>query len=427
MKRTISMGVAAVTLGVLSMTVDPAQYGFSPTAAPAVNAAALQKALDGGNRTVKVSVPGVYGLDRTLYMDSDTELEFAKGVELRKDAKYAIVLANRGAHAGHWNTNLVVRGMTLRVNGNEQLVDPNGPAPGLHGQVSFFHVRNVRIEDFVCTDFTAYQYCIQVAGFEGFTVDGFDIRGKKDGVHLNAGRDFRIRNGVLCTYDDGVAINAGEWPSCTPEMGSVEDGVVENIRDLAGGHCNFARVITGAWIDWHKGMKVQRNDIFCVGTNVYGVVPMPVSTNEFVSLTPPTHTHGVWKSPEGINFLFLQANGTRRADIRNVVFRNIRMEATRCISCSWELGEWARLIHPELPRKDYPVIDIRLENVVKTAPGPIVTGNADAKIDFVDCRSEKGGLLTMWWSRGRTHCPVRDVRVNNGETIHNDTGSMTVK
>ena len=103
------------------------------------------------------------------------------------------------------------------------------------------------------------------------------------------------------------------------------------------------------------------------------------------------------------------------------------MDCARGISCSWETYEWARLIHPELRREDYPSIDIRLENVVKTADGPIIGGNADAKIDFVHCRAEKGPLLSMYWSSNRTQCPVRDVRVNNGETIHNDTGSMTVK
>ena len=40
-------------------------------------------------------------------------------------------------------------------------------------------------------------------------------------------------------------------------------------RALDGGKCNFARVITGSWKQWHPGMKLQRCDIFNVGKNVY--------------------------------------------------------------------------------------------------------------------------------------------------------------
>ena len=409
------------------LEVNASDFGFLPTASAEANARALQRALDGGRRIVRVTTAGNYLIDRTVFMDSDTELVFSRGAVLKKAKPFCVALANRAAYFGGCDSNITVRGLSVCVNGMEHEADPNGPAPGLQGHVSFFRVKDLRIFDFTCTDFLQAQYCLQVVAFERFLIDGFDIRGGKDGIHLNSGRGFTIRNGQLCTGDDGIAINAGEWPDFTPEMGSLNDGLIENIHDLPGGKCNFARVITGAWVQWHPGIRLQRNDLCNVGNNVYGVTPMPLGTNEYVSLTMPTHTHGVWKSPEGINFLFLQSNGVSRVDIRNVLFRNIRMDCARGISCSWETYEWARLIHPELRREDYPSIDIRLENVVKTAPGPIVTGNADAKIDFVDCRSEKGGLLTMWWSRGRTHCPVRDVRVNNGETIHNDTGSMTVK
>ena len=85
-------------------------------------------------------------------------------------------------------------------------------------------------------------------------------------------------------------------------------------KALDGGKCNFARVITGCWKQWHPGMKLQRCDIFNVGKNVYTVFPMPLGTNEYVSMTAPAHKHGAWKSPEGINFLFLQDDGESRTD-----------------------------------------------------------------------------------------------------------------
>ena len=69
--------------------VDASLFGFSPDAGPAANAAAFQKALDGGHRHVRVSKQGTYRLDRTVYVDDDTTLEFAKGVVLSKAVVYA--------------------------------------------------------------------------------------------------------------------------------------------------------------------------------------------------------------------------------------------------------------------------------------------------------------------------------------------------
>ncbi|MBO7684997.1 MAG: hypothetical protein J6V72_01345, partial [Kiritimatiellae bacterium] len=63
--------------------------------------------------------------------------------------------------------------------------------------------------------------------FDGIVVDGFVIRGGKDGIHLNRGKNFVVRNGVLRTLDDGIAVNAGEWPGgFTPVMGSIENGLI---------------------------------------------------------------------------------------------------------------------------------------------------------------------------------------------------------
>ena len=99
-RRFLQVGaVLAICTGVYGVeVVDANALGFDPAAEPAANAVALQKALDGGNRKVVVAKPGTYGLDRTVFIDSHTELEFAKGVVLQKRCKYANVLVNRGAY-----------------------------------------------------------------------------------------------------------------------------------------------------------------------------------------------------------------------------------------------------------------------------------------------------------------------------------------
>ena len=432
-KVTVGKVVRALTLaGIVghwvcagAETTDAAKFGFSASATPSANADALQKALDGGDKTVVVSRPGVYELDRTVFMDSNTSLLCAKGVVFRKAARYAQVLANRGAFNYTTNCNIVISGLELRCGALDERQDENSNAPGLRGQIAFVRIRNVIVRDFVCTEYGlqgSNQYCLQFVGFDNVLVENFDIRGGKDGIHFDYGRNFVVRHGKLRTNDDGVAVNAGDWPgSVTPLIGSIENGIVEDIDDLPGGTCNFARCITGVWQDWHPGIRLQRNDLVRVGKNVYCVYPMPLCLDsavvpEYVSNVAPTHGHGVWKSPEGICFQFMQDDGNLRADIRNVTFRNIRMNAARGISCSYEILHYARLLHPEIRRADYPVCQIRVEDVVKTAKGPIVNGNADADITMDRCRNENGPLIDMGRSK-KTQCPVRRISVDGVTTV----------
>lgn len=381
----------------VGMEIDPADYGFSPAAEPSANAAALQKALEGGNRIVRIAKPGVYRLDRTVLLDSRTTLDCVPGTVFRKVGRYVSILANRGAFDGSTNANITVRGLEIRCGDEDCIEPPDSPVPGLRGQIAFVRVRDVAVEDFACTEYGlvgSCQYCLQFVGFDGVRLENFVIIGGKDGIHFNYGRNFVVRHGWLRTHDDGIALNAGDWPGgCTPLIGSVTDGLVEDVEDLPGGTCNFARVITGVWADWHAGIRLQRNDLVRVGRNIYCVYPMPLEENrdgscvEYLSNTRPTHTHGVWKSPEGISFQFMQADGNLRADITNVTFRNIRLNARRGINCGWEINKWARLIHPEIPRSDYPVIDIRIEDVEARTEFPVVDGFADARVVFDNVRS----------------------------------------
>lgn len=395
-------------------TIDPSRFGFAAEASAATNAVALQMALTGGNRTVHVNKPGVYLLDRTVFLDDNTVLSCAKGVVFKKVGRYPQVLLNRAAFDGGTNVNITIRGIELRCNEQDMIQDVNSPAPNLRGQVAFVRAKDIHIQDFTCREYGlvgSCQYCLQFVGFERLLVEDFDIEGGKDAIHLDYGRDFVIRNGRLRSGDDGVALNAGDWPGgVTPLMGSITDGIIENVEDMPGGRWNFIRVITGVWMDWHKGMRLQADDMVRVGNRIYCVWPMPRkrlesgAPIEWRSDTMPTHAFGVWKSPEGINFQFLQDDGNVRADITNVVIRNCRMNADRGVFCAWEINDYARLIHPEIPHSDYPKIDIRIENCIKTTKTPLVYGCASAHvvIDNVRCAGPLANLhrLPENWPEG---------------------------
>lgn len=97
-----------------AVTVDPAEYGFDPAAEPAVNSAALQKALEGGNRTVKVAKTGEYRMDRTVRVNGceamppvDSPAKFLRGQLAFADAvkeKYFSkqIKDNPRRFAGNW-------------------------------------------------------------------------------------------------------------------------------------------------------------------------------------------------------------------------------------------------------------------------------------------------------------------------------------
>ncbi len=376
--------------------VNPAEYGFAPGAAPATNAAALQRALDGGKRTVQVTKPGVYGLDRTVWLDSDTRLIFGPGVILQKQTAFVHVLANRGLSGPKRDANIVVEGATIDVNGLSATHGEDSPMYGNRGQASFAHIRNLTVRNFTCLNLHGAQYGFQIAAFENVILDGFEIRGAKDGVHINAGRKFVVRNGTLETGDDGIALNAEDWVSSTPVVGDIEDGLVENVTDDGHGQANFSRILTGAWTDWHQDIRLQRGDTVRSGRNLYRVA-MPLGTKQYVSTESPSHTNGIWTDKSGLRFWFMQNDGALSANIRNVTFRNIYLRSPRTgFLANWETSsEWNRGIHPEVKPANYPVCEIRLEDVYSESPHPLVVGDQSVRLWLRNVYKTRGALVSL--------------------------------
>jgi len=400
------LGVSGTALAGTGI-VDPADFGFAPDAPAATNAAALQRALDGGKRTVQVTRPGVYGLDRTVWLDSDTRLVFTPGAVLQKQAAYVHVLANRGLASWTWDTNIVVEGASIDVNAFSSGHNENSPMFGNRGQVAFCRIRDLTVRNFTLLNLVGAQFGLQLAAFENVVLDGFEIRGKKDGVHINAGRKFVIRNGTLETGDDGVALNASDWVSATPVLGSIEDGLIENVTDDGHGHCNFSRILTGAWTDWHAGMRLQRGDTVRCGQSLYRVA-MPLGTNEYVSLEAPAHTRGVWADKSGLKFWFMQDNGLLSANIRNVTFRNIYLRSQRNgFLADWETrSEWNRSMYPEVKPENYPVCEIRLEDIYSESSHALVSGNESVRLWLRNVTKTQGPLVSLARREHNRDCAI---------------------
>ena len=395
--------------------VDAATFGFSPSAKPSENVAALQKALDGGNKTVIITKPGTYDLNATVYLDSHTRLKCSPDVMLRKAAPYSFMLINRGVLTREWNEQIAIDGLHIACNGHSRMPSSNDPTFGMRGQVSMFRVKGIEVTNFRCLDVKEAQFCLHFCTFENLLVDHFEIRGRKDGVHLGPGKNFIIRNGVCQTGDDAIALNAQDYPSANPAQGDITDGLVENIvdepLDASDRHVgNVSRLLTGAWIDWHEGIRLQNGDTVRHGKHVYRILAT-FDTTQHESKTPPTHTSGAWRSPEGLTFVHNTSNGVDRASIRNVTFRNIKSLSRNGFSAAWEDGKYHRAVHPEVKPDALPVCEVTFEDCLSQSPRRtnFISGNSNLTATLRNVTGN-GRLVAL---AGKVHPITVDLTIEN--------------
>jgi hypothetical protein len=194
------------------------------------------------------------------------------------------------------------------------------------------------------------QYGIHLCTFEDLIIDDVIIKGEKDGVHLGRGKRFSIKNGVFQTFDDAIALNAHDYATGNPELGWIENGVIENCHDLNAENTvgYFCRILAGAWTDWHDGMEVQQSDAVISNGRLYRVQEKPDGT-KYISKTKPTHTAGS-QVLDGINWGLVQEDVTYTAGVRNVIFRNIFLEKPRIgLSIHFDNDKYSRSYYPKAP------------------------------------------------------------------------------
>ncbi|MDR0505331.1 MAG: hypothetical protein LBH32_00725 [Dysgonamonadaceae bacterium] len=328
---------------------NASEFNFLPSNTAEENVKALQKALD-SVKVIYVNMPGVYDLDSTIYLNSNTRIAFGKGVYIRKQqnkngkgAEYVFI--NRGAFDRTYNEKIEISGLNLICNG---LDDNHSAIQGLVGQISFFYVRNLIIKNLTCTDLLKGRFCIQVAEFENVHIENVHIEGDKDGVHLGAGKDFVIRNGFFKTFDDPIALNAHDYDVSNPTVGWIENGLIENCYDLPAKTTTgfFCRILAGSWVDWYSGMKLQKSDIVVNNNRLYRVIASP-DGKEYTSYTAPDHTSG-FKTIDGIRWYMLQEGAIYNAGCRNIHFKDIYLEKDRDIAFSvhFDMGKWSRSYYP---------------------------------------------------------------------------------
>ena len=393
MKRISAIILASLMCLVVSARangpVDASKYGFRPGAPASANVRALQKALDGGHKTVTIYEPGVYDLDATVYLDDETELVCGRGVLLRKAADYSNMFVNRGALTREYNTGIVLRGLRLSVNGHDVIPTEDSPLFGLRAQLSFLCASYVQVYDFECFDLGKMQYGIQFNQADHYILDTFVIKGDKDGVHISSSDSFVIRNGIMRTFDDALALNASDWNSSNCVDGDITNGLIENITDEAlEPHSGIlCRLLVGAWVDWYEGISIRRGDMVVCDGRMYKAIA-PVSDTEYFSKTRPSITsfEGRQKDEGGFGWKLVRNDMVYYStNIRNITLRRINAFCARSgfsQETYYSDSKWARTFHPDVSGHydKYPHIE-------------------DVTID--DCYLP--GLAWLFWNQGKVH------------------------
>lgn len=344
------------------------RYGFLPENDPQENSEAFQKCLDGGGK-IRVRKPGTYSVCRTLVLDAGTDLSFKEGVVLSKalgpdgiGARFVFI--NRGAFTREYDDDIRVSGLRLQCNGLDSRTVKELDIPGIVGlccQMAFFYVKDLVVDHFTLLDLPPNDFAIQICTFENATVEDVHIEGMKDAVHFGPGRGFAVRHGVFKTYDDPIALNAHDYTTSNPELGWIEDGVIEDCVDLDdpenGTTGFFARILAGGWRDWEEGMSIQSSGDAVVSEGRIYRSNGPKEKVEYTSTFRPSHEEGTETYPDGITWTMSQdRNICHSCGVRNVVFRDIRLQKKRHVALCLHFD------HDQYSRSYYPYAEIPVQS-----------------------------------------------------------------
>ncbi len=356
--------------------INAKDYGFSPYNDGQINATILNSLLEKYNE-IEVTENGEYILSDTILIGSNTTLSFGEGVYIKREKNetetgYAFV--NKGAYTRTYDENITITGLNLICDGVEcspPVPDSKKIIPGLRGHVCFFYVKNLVINNFTSLDLPSKDFGIHICTFDNIRVENVKIEGKKDAVHLGRGKNFVIKDGFFKTYDDPIALNAHDYSTSNPQLGWIENGIIQNCYDYNDSSTDgfFCRILAGSWTDWYEGMIIQRSDTVIHNGRMYRAIMDP-DGKTYVSLTPPTHKTGS-AFHEDIRWEFVQDEICYNCGCRNVQFKDIFIEKDRpvAISIHHDNDRWSRSVYPgsEAPVQE----NITFENVNITGNTPV--------------------------------------------------------
>lgn len=328
-------------------------YGFLPGQDAEINAKALQSAIDNGGEII-IDIPGTYDISEPIFIGDDTCICFAEGAVIRRQnsrsGKNGYAFINKGAFTGKHNKNIKIDGLKIICNGVESTgFGKDSEIVGVRAHVVFLYIKNLEVYNYECMGLLAKDYGIQISSFENIHLENIHVEGAKDGVHLGRGNGFVIRHGRFRTYDDPIALNAFDYSVSNPNVGWIENGLIEDCYDLDDSSTMgfFCRMLGGSWVNWREGMEVQHSDTVVYNGRIYRVVMNPTDGKLYRSVTPPSHEMGLCEY-DGINWVMALEGTHLDCGCRNIHLKNIHLEKKReiAIAIDFNRDTYARSYYP---------------------------------------------------------------------------------
>lgn len=315
---------------------DAAYWGLTPYNSKAGNEASLQNALD--NRgDINLLLPGAYTIPAdTFTIFSNTSLVTAKGAyfSLASGTQNGVSIINRAASTRPTllDSNIYID-IELRTNGvaTNPFINPTDWGTnlfGIRGHIFLGWCKNFYIKADI-PDIASPNWGIGLANCQDGVIDAGRLYGNKDGIHLNGCKNIEIKNNVIGTGDDAIALNALDYATATPYVGNIENiritgNVDENVGVVTG---NFSRMLSGAWQYLEIGDSVKKGDWGTYNGQIYAVMG-PANTRAIIS-TLPTHSSGVDTLDTSIIWVWKQAGTDTVADISGIVYDQNHVEKAR--------------------------------------------------------------------------------------------------
>lgn len=352
---------------------NASKYGFLPTATADENSVALQNALNGGG-TILVDYPGTYLLDKTIYIDSNTTLIFGSNVFISRaedgNGVYATYpFINRGAFSKAKNHDIKIIGLNLLTNGYGVGSDVSA-IQGQRGQLAFCGIERLEIRDFTISDGTDINdYNIHIQNFNDIVLENINITSQKDGIHLGMGENFVIRHCNLLTNDDGIALNAHDYPTGTCYLGWIQNGIIEDITFIEDANYRRGRgiyILGGSWKAWQSGMSFRTyGDAVVSNGRIYRTMGASSADKPtLISTVQPTHENGAQTYADGLTWYMAQnTNIAYNAGVRNVHIKDVtyHRRTSGAITFNFDDDQFSRSYYPT---SNAPVFsNITIENI----------------------------------------------------------------
>jgi len=307
---------------------DANALGFLPTNTASQNVTAWN-ALKSG--IVNITTPGVYDINSTLLLNSNTTYNFCEGCTIRKTGDkttYLHIFLNRGAltYSADSNIKFFGHGLRLMVNGLDDTT--LGIVRCMFAQFQFHKVTNFIVDGYYINDGGTYQFLMSLSDCRFGFVTNTSFYGNKDCFKMVACSDITVDQITTSSRDDGISICANDYLYNSPSVGDCERISISNWTDnpYVGGLSNAILFLQDSWSDFVSGATYVRQETISNNGRIYKKTS-PNASN--VSTVAPTHTTGSVTGADGITWRWYADSTVKSVTVRDITLTNVSILSNR--------------------------------------------------------------------------------------------------